>query len=45
MNSTYSFALTQDDIDDINSPSELYVLIYKKKNFGVLNYYFEIEKL
>jgi hypothetical protein len=45
MNSAYSFAFTQDNNNYINSPSMLYFLKYKKKNSGVLNYYFEIEKL
>jgi hypothetical protein len=31
LNNSYSFALTEDDIDYINYPSEFYPLMYKKK--------------
>jgi hypothetical protein len=31
LNNSYSFAFSEDYIDDINSPSELYMLMYKKK--------------
>jgi hypothetical protein len=40
MNSAYTFAFTQDDINDINSP-ELYILIYKKR---ILEYLITILK-